>query len=372
MARRRQIGFYDLRYIKRFNAGTYMIYGERSNGKTYAVKQEIIDNLSKNINSKFLYIRRRRTQISRRLMKRVFEDVDEYCESTLGSIIHYSTELGFYIERNEQFVSIGWAMCVEDGTIGKGIPWTEVQTVMFEEFLEYNGTIEDEISKYLNIISTVTRKRNDVTIYLTANTIGGGKLSPYFVAYGVDPKKLKPGKMAYIKHNNGVDIAVHRTGSMNLLPEGVKVKNRYVGLDNNATVNMMLYGEWEYEICNIKGVDGIGWKEKRRLMPFYVTALGEVFELSLYEEKIPVVFIRKINTQDGHVRKEIRYNFSYDETIQLANKNGLVPMVCKVNSLVDEDAYNWWIIIKLCIEAKRCVFDTMSNGSDFLKIYGNL
>lgn len=372
MAKRRQIGFYSLKPIKRFGAATNLIYGERSNGKTYSVKQEVIDNLSVNINSKFVYLRRRQRQITRRLMKKVFEDIDEYAEKQLGDIIHFSTESGFYIERNDHIISIGWPMCVEDGTIGKGIPWNSVQTIMFEEFLEFDGEIEDEISKYLNIISTITRKREDVKIYLTANTIGGGKLSPYFAAYGIDPKKLKPGQMAYIKHENGATVAVHRTGSMNMLPEGVKEKNLYVGLDNNATVNMMMYGEWEFELCNIKGVDGIGWKEKRRLMPFYVTALGEVYELSVYESKLPVAFIRKINTQDGHVRKEIRYNFSYDETLQLANKNGLVPMFCKVNSLVDEEAANWWKTIKLCIEAKRCVFDTMSNGSDFLKIYGNL
>ena len=72
--RKRQIGWYDLRPMLTYNAGTVAIWGERSNGKTYAVKERIAEKLEENIdNNMFIYIRRRQRQITRSLMRRVYE-----------------------------------------------------------------------------------------------------------------------------------------------------------------------------------------------------------------------------------------------------------------------------------------------------------
>ena len=365
---KRQIGYYDIHPMLRYGAGTIAVWGERSNGKTYSVKQYIKEQLYESLDNKFVYLRRRQRQITRRLMKKVFEDISDEYEETLGDVVHFSTESGFYILRDDQIVSIGWPMCVEDGTIGKGIPWTQVKTIMFEEFLEFDGEIEDEISKYLNIISTIVRKRDDVQIFMTANTIGGGKLSPYFQMLGIDPKKVKQGQRGFIKHENGATVAFHRTGTMGVQQGGIKERNRYVGFDNNQTVNMMLYGEWEYSLLNVKDVDSIGWNCNRRLLPFYVTGMGECYELSLYESVYPILFVRKVNNQNGMVKNDIRFNFSYDNSVILNNKKGRVPMFGKVNKLVDDECMLYWETVRLCLESQRVVFDTMENGSDFLNM----
>ena len=371
--RKRQIGWYDLKPMLKYNAGTVAIWGERSNGKTYAVKTRIAEKLEENIdNNMFIYIRRRQRQISRRLMRRVFEDCEELYEKKFGDIMHYTADRGFYMEINGELKTVGWAMSVEEGATGKGISWNKVSTIMFEEFLEYDGEIEDEISKYMNIVSTVTRRREDCEVFMTANTIGGGKLSPYFKMMGINPLKVKQGQRGYIKHENGATIAFHRTGTMSIKEDGTTVKNKFVGFDNNPTTNMMLFGEWEYAVLNIKDVDGIGWKEKRKLLPFYITGMGECFELSLYESIYPILFIRKVNNQLGIVREDIRFNLSYDGLTILTNKRGRVPMFGKVNKLVDDECMMYWETVRLCIEAQRVVFDNMENGSDFLNMLPHL
>lgn len=70
--------------------------GERSNGKTYAVKERIIDRVRSEPGFKFIYIRRRQEQITRKIMKKLFTDISEYAEEKLGDVIQYSTEQGFF------------------------------------------------------------------------------------------------------------------------------------------------------------------------------------------------------------------------------------------------------------------------------------
>ena len=64
-------------------------------------------------------------------------------EKKFGDVIHYTADRGFYMEIDGELKTVGWAMSVEEGTTGKGISWNHVSTIMFEEFLEYDGEIED-------------------------------------------------------------------------------------------------------------------------------------------------------------------------------------------------------------------------------------
>lgn len=302
-------------------------------------------------------------------MRRLFEDQNEISFDLFDDYIQYSTDLGFYyLGKNDEPVTIGYPFSIEAGLQRKGIPWNDVNIIFFDEFLEYGSLIEDETAKFINIISTIVRKRGkrDVKIYLVANTVTPH--SPYFDLFGINIKKLRQGQIMYFKHSNGVTGVIEYCKSMNIV-DGIKQKNDFLGFDNNPTANMVLYGEWEYNVVNTQKIDGIGWDCERRLFPCYVTAYGEVYEFSIYESDCPIVFCRKINTQNGEVRKEIRYNLSYDNTIQLNNKNGYVPMVGKLNKLVDEEIRGYWDLIKLCIEAKRVIYDNMESGSDFMKIY---
>lgn len=303
-------------------------------------------------------------------MKRLFEDISEYAIDELGDFIKFSTESGFYIlGADEQPRVVGYAMNVENGVTQKGIPWNDIKLIMFDEFLEYGFPIEDEWAKFINLVSTIVRKREDIEIFMLANTVT--KFSEYFSHFGIDPKKLRQGEIMYGKHQNGMTFAIEYCKSANII-DGIKTKNMYLGFDNDPTTNMIMYGEWEYDIVNTNNIDGKGWSINRRLLPIYLTALGEVYELSLYEDKNPIAFVRKINTQGGFTRKEIKYNLSYDNSITLTSKKGVVAMYGRMNSLVDQNTLAYWDIFCKCIEAKRVVYDTIASGSDFMKAFTNI
>lgn len=349
-----------------------MIIGERGNGKTYSAKMYLINQYILK-REKFAYVRRRADQIVRKDMKRLFADINDRCleDDVLGDYIKYTNELGFYIngEHDEPLV-LGYPFSVENSTYKKGIPWNDIKTIFFDEFLEYGNSVNDEIPQFLNLVSTIVRNRDDVNIIMCANTVT--RMSPYFDLFGIDLKKLKQGQIYTFSHLNGVTGAIEWCASSNIKQDGTKVSNAYIGFDNNPTSNMILYGEWEYDKVNTFKIDGTGWESNRKLIPMYLTALGEVYEMSVYENKNPILFVRKINTQEGLVSKHIRYNLSFDNRLTLVNKNGIVPQYGAVSELMDEDILAWWTIVKRCIESKRVVYSKLQDGSDFMRIYMQL
>lgn len=327
---------------------------------------EIVNNFI-DTGKKFAYVRRTADQIRRRDMKVLFKDINDLASQPeiLGDTIKYDTENGFHFFNDDgQMTIIGYPFSIEEGVKRKGIPWNDINLIFFDEFLEYGRKIVDEVPLFLNLISTIVRTREDVVIYMCANTVS--KASVYFDLFGIDYKQLKRGHIYTFKHIGGVTGAIERcfapaTGSKN------KVTNKYIGFDNNPTSDMILYGEWEYDKVNTLKIDGIGWECQRKLIPLYLTALGNVYEMSIYENQNPILFVRKINTQEGMVRKDIKYNLSFDNSIQLVNSNGIVPQYGAITDLIDEDTRSWWWIAMLCIESKRVVYSKLEDGSDFMR-----
>lgn len=318
----------------------------------------------------FFYMRRRHNQIVRTKMQRLFEDISDECEKRIGDYLKYSHDHGFYYVKDDIEKSCGFAGAVEDAYLLKGLDYSKVTIVLFDEFIDYEY-MDDEISKYLNLISTITRARQNVTIFCLGNTIKNVKYSPYFQLFGIDTNKIKPGQRAFIKHTNGATVAVERTVSKSDNKNTYEKKNKYVGFDDNNSVKMILFGENEVDKINTKSIDGVSWNCYRYLMPIYITYMQEVFEITLNTDKakLPISFIRKINTQNGEVNKNIKYNLSGDNSIELFNKYGFVPIINKVNSLVDEKTLNRWNIFLQTIEVGRVVYDNAITGTEMKEIF---
>lgn len=359
--------YYSGKRLLRYKVPYRIIIGERSNGKTYFVKKYCFDYYIKT-GKKFVYIRKRKDSISRKEMKRLWADANEdYVIDELHDTIKYTPDSGFYYENENGRITIGYAITIEDFEAKKGVPYNDCDIIFFDEFIETRGDLPDEWRAFVNVLSTIRRKRDDIEIFLVSNTVTQNSI--YFKRLGIDIKKLKQGQISYVKHKNGVECAIEYCRSMNIV-QGVKKQDKYFGFDDSPESDMILYGEWEYNICNIKDVDGIGWSCKRRLVPAYVTAMEDVYEMSEYVSNNPIIFVRKVNTQNGRVKPAIKYNLSYDDSVDLVCRDGAVdkriPKYGKVNELLPSEITEFWKVMKLCIEAKRVVFDTMRTGSDFI------
>ena len=361
--------YYSGTKLLRYKVPYRLIIGERSNGKTYFVKNYCYEHFIKT-GRKFVYLRKRKDSISRKEMKKLWADLnDDRILDELHDTIKYTPDAGFYYDGENERRTVGYALSLEDYESKKGIPYNDVDIIFFDEFIEQRGDMEDEWKRFINLVSTIRRKRDDVEIFLVANTIT--RYSTYFENFGIDIKRLKQGEISYIKHELGVELAIEYCRSLNKTGNKLNA-DKYFGFDNSPVSKMIMYGEWDYDVVNIKEVDGIGWSSERRLVPAYVTALGEVYEMSEYVSPNPIVFVRKVNTQNGFVKPRIKFNLSYDDSISLVtNVKGTinkVPQYGKVNKLLPQDIVEFWELLLLCIEAKRVVFDSMATGSDFVRI----
>lgn len=355
--------YYSLSKILSHPSSYYMIIGERSNGKTYSVKKRIIEKAKEG--GEFVYLRRLHRYIVRKKMFKVFDDIQDIALKELDSKMFYSTEQGFFIDNETEIKSIGYVTSLEDGMSEKGVSFHNVKTILFDEFIDESYS-DIEIERFLNLISTICRERDDVEIFMLGNTVS--RYCPYFDLFGIDIKKVKQGNIYRYSHLNGVTCSLEYCKNK-VQQIGKNKTNKYTGFDNNKTVDMIMYGDWEYAETNTKSVDGIGWSSNRQLIPAYVTALGLCYEMSIYSSKHPIAFVRKPNTQNGLVKERIKYNLSYDNSVLLNSKSGVVPRFSKVSKFFDESTIEQLEILNECIKCSRIVFDTYETGTEFLKAY---
>lgn len=350
----------------------YLAWGQRSDGKTYTGKtvlveqSELIEPIDYEHGEKFIYLRRLHQHITRKNMLKEFDDVMEKFEKRFGEPVAYDSQIGFYLLNSKQV--IGYAMAIEDAYLQKSIPIVGIKYIIFDEFIDYYY-MENEIPLFLHTIKNICRPPNNVkAILMFGNTVN--KFSPYFDLFKLDPKKMNMGECYYFKHKLGVSgVAIHTPIKVDDIVSKSKT-DKYIGFDDNESVDMIMFGEWEYNHTNTKGIDGITWNCNRHRVNLYVTGGNDVYELSLYmDSKLPILFVRKVNTQQGKVKESIYYNLSYDNSVILMNKKGFVPIIAKVNSLVDTNTLKQWDYVCDCYNAGRVVYDTIETGSNFMYIF---
>lgn len=297
-------------------------------------------------------------------MEDLFAEFSGKCQEIFGDYFHYDGE--FYILSGGERRIVGYKTCIEDAYIDKGNTFGMHSriVVIFDEFIS-KAYMENEIQYFQQTIKNIVRneKVQNVTIFMLGNTVS--KYCPYFDFFGIDISEIKQGQIGVLRDQNGGTVAVEYCA--NRVDEiGKKKTSEYFGF-NNPTSRMILHGEWEYNDCNTDPLDGIKWSDKRTLIKCYVTGLKNVYEMSIHEGKNPVAFIRTVNTQNGIVNKQIKYNLSFDNSVELCYADyGIVPKYRKISEeFMDEDVVSYIKIIKECIKCGRVVFQSIEIGTEF-------
>lgn len=196
MARKKDT-YYSLDRIKKENCPWNILYAERSPGKSYAVKLELLKEAWTNQHY-MLYLRRWREEIKVADIIDYFEDMvcdddgnmriyeitnGEYTDVTvwMGKIWFANLdEQGRKIRSN---CLIGYYACLTGETHYKSKPYVQVYNMVFEEFITDKGYLPREPIKLMQFVSTVFRRREG-KVYLIGNTIT--RNIPYFAAWGLD------------------------------------------------------------------------------------------------------------------------------------------------------------------------------------------
>ena len=320
-----KIKYFDLKALLKIypNSQYYMIFGERSNGKTFSVKTHILDT----------YLA---TGKQGGILRRYDEDFkgrgnggtlwdDMLFHPTLGNIIEKKSkgkwnsvlwegrqwtfalkdEEGEIIERDKQPFCYAFALTKEENYKGKAYP--NITTIFFDEFMTRGYYLQDEFLLLTSVCSSIIRLRTDVKIFMCANTIT--TYCPYFVEMGLKhAKNLQDGETHLYKigETNGT-IVVMRTESM--VKAGSKPSNIYFSFDN-PRLKMLTGGMWELKCYPRMPFEYI---PKEIKLIYFISFDNELFQCEIiHHGKDWITFIHRKTTPLKEDNKAIVYQQDFD------------------------------------------------------------
>lgn len=245
--------FYSINKIKNKKATYNMIFGERSNGKTYALLTESIKNYVET-GKQVAYIRRWKEDVIGRRASAIYAGLNEDGSITKLTGGKYSDVYyingRFYLCNYEDSKPVyndddclGFLFSLSETEHNKSASYPNVTLVIFDEFLTKQLYLQDEFVLFMNTISTIVRRRTDVKIYMLGNTVN--KYCPYFSEMGLNHVKgMKQGTIdVYSYGESGLTVAVEYCASME-----TNKKNNFYFAFNNPKLEMITGGAWELNI----------------------------------------------------------------------------------------------------------------------------
>lgn len=253
----RKFEFYDFRNLLKGypDAQYYVIFGERSNGKTYSALDYALERYCKN-GEQFAYIRRFGEDIKPKNMSQLFAGhvdngrITHYTDNNWSSVNYTRgkfyftmlTEDGDRVQSDEPF---GFAFDLNSMEHTKSISFPKIKTVIFDEFISRSGYLPNEWLLFCNTLSTIIRLRDDVKILMLGNTVN--KYCVYFQEMGL--KHIKDQK------EGTVDVYHYADSNLKLVCEytpssakrGGKASDVYFAFDN-PELKMITTGSWEIAV----------------------------------------------------------------------------------------------------------------------------
>lgn len=249
--------YYSLDQIDKTESLYRVIFGERSNGKTFAVLYKGLMEYLEN-GWELAYVRRWQEDIRPRNAGILFLNFE--MNDVLGNVIEKLTNGRFnsvkYASREytlihrdvngdvdaEDMQPFCRSFAISDWEHDKSTPHPRIHTILFDEFLTRTHYLPDEYTLFNNLLSTIIRDRGDLIVYMVANTVNFD--SPYFSEMGLKHvRKMKQGDIDIYQFTEELSVAVEYCEDTS---EG-KASNKYFAFDNPA-LKMITKGTWQTEI----------------------------------------------------------------------------------------------------------------------------
>ena len=251
--------YYSLENILKKHARYNMVFGERSNGKTYSVLDYAVKNYFKT-GQQIAVLRRWREDFKGKRGAAYFDNlvyngeqqnkIKEYSNGKYDHTVYISGRwyMAYYDEELEKNITapdpFAFSFALTEMEHEKGNSYPLVTTILFDEFMSRGMYLPDEFVLFMNTLSTIIRHRDNVKIFMCANTVDMIGC-PYFKEMGLKHvKDMKKGDIdVYEYGNSGLKVAVEYSDSPN--KEG-KPSDVYFAFDN-AKLKMITSGEFELD-----------------------------------------------------------------------------------------------------------------------------
>lgn len=248
------VRYYTLSEILNYKADYNIIFGERSNGKTYALLEY---GLRRYIDTgqQMCYVRRYREDLRGKRAESLFNNhvnnglISELTDGKFNEVFYiggkwflsyYDTETNKRVPDTTPFC---YGFCLSEQEHEKSSSYPNVTTIVFDEFLTRRGYLPDEFILFMNLLSTIIRQRDNVKVFMLGNTVN--RYCPYFSEMGLNHvPNMVQGTIDFYKFGNeGATVAVEYTAPV----QKKKKSNKYFCFDNQK-LEMITAGKWELAV----------------------------------------------------------------------------------------------------------------------------
>lgn len=276
--------YYSLKNILKKNSVYNVIFGERSNGKTYAVLQYGIDQFIKT-GGQIAIVRRWKEDITGKRAADMFsnlvynKEVERLSKGKYTGITYWGGKFYMcnYDDKGKAIYNdadcMGYVFALSDTEHNKSVSYPRITTILFDEFLTKHTYLIDEFILFMNTVSTIIRQRTNVKIFMLGNTVN--KYCPYFAEMGLNHiEKMEQDTIdIYTYGTSELTVAVEYCKSM----KGSKENNYYFAF-NNPKLNMITSGAWE---LNLYPHLPVKYKEKDVLFRYFIIFSEKVYQANI-------------------------------------------------------------------------------------------
>lgn len=309
--------YYNTSRIDKKNATYNVIIGERSNGKTYAVLKKGLTEYFKN-GSQIAYVRRWKEDIIGRRASQLFAGLIENSEvSKLSnnefSGVHYYAGKWYlcnYDDKGKAIYAdsdiIAYSFALSDSEHDKSTSFPNIRTIIFDEFLTNRTYLNDEFVLFMNVVSTIVRRREDVKIYMLGNTVN--KYAPYFNEMGLtNVTKMEQGSIDVYRYGNSkLTVAVEYCATQETEN---KQSSKYFAF-NNPKLEMITGGAWE---LNIYPHLPYKYKPKNVLFTYFIEFADELYQCEIVDlDGIYFTYIHRKTTPIKNPDSDLIYKLDHD------------------------------------------------------------
>lgn len=312
--------YYHLDKIKERNATYNIIFGERSNGKSFACLEEGLKNYIATGETMAL-VRRWLEDFTGKRGSKMFANLESegVIEKITGgewtNVYYYGSRwyLCRYEDNGKTVTRItddkpfctGFALSAAEHD--KSTSYPDVTTIVFDEMLTRGAYLPDEFVIFMNVLSTIIRHRTNVKIYMLGNTVN--KFCPYFHEMGLKHvKQMKPGDIdLYTYGDSGLTVAVEYSDTAKKTKG--KASDVYFAFDN-PKLQMITGGAWEIDLyphCPCK------YTPKNVLFTYFICFDGEILQCEIIRVKdLYFTFVHPKTTPLKDDGNDLIYTTGYD------------------------------------------------------------
>ncbi len=171
--------WYDKTQVLSYNRLLNMIIGQRGAGKTYGFKVWCVRDFLQN-NKQFVWVRRFKNELD--TIESFFKDIKHEFKGHKMAVLRGKTQSLIKVDDKVA----GYVVALSTSQKLKSTPYPNVDKIVFDEFLLTSNVmhyLENEVEVFLDLMSTVFRKRAVRGAYLIANNTNFN--NPYFNYFNI-------------------------------------------------------------------------------------------------------------------------------------------------------------------------------------------